>query len=373
MTEIDQRKATLGARHLDEELDVWRRRVSVSSQCVVLFARHLSVLIQASVPLVDSLECLRRQDDSPNFGVVIDDIVKRVSTGSSLSDSVKAYPKVFPPLFASMLRVGEGTGRLPESLERLADWLEKDQDIQRRLKGAVTYPCIVLVVAFIIVVGLFRYVIPQFVGIFESLGESLPLLTRVVLVCSNLVKNPGAWLLFAALVASGWHFLGEAWQTPTGRLKITRVLVRVPLLGEIMKKSALARFSAAAQMSLYSGLDLLACMRLASGASQNALILDDTERMVTSISEGGSLAEHMLANPELYDSMMIQTIQTGEESAMLEASFGHSAALYEEQTRYLLDGLGAALEPVLLLGVGILVGVLLLAIFLPMYTFVGNL
>jgi type IV pilus assembly protein PilC len=366
-------KAQQLIRAFEEDDKDWRMSVRVPGRLVVMFTRHLAVMLHGGVPLVDCLECLKKQDDALNFGVVVSDMARSVSEGHRLSQSVKLYPKVFSSLYSSMMAVGEETGQMTKALDQLADWMERDEDIRQRLKSALTYPCIVFVAAVLITLGLFYFVVPQFMGIFASLGSSLPLITRVVLFVSELIRNPGGWLLGVVGILAAWYSVSELWSTRNGRERMTTVIMMIPWVGDIYRTASLARFSTAAEMSLRSGTNLLSTLALAGSASQNALIAADVEQMVVSVSEGVSLSGHMDARPDLYDSLLIQTIQAGEESATIDQSFGHAATFYEDETRYLIEGVSAAIEPIMLLGVGSLVGVLLLSVFLPMYSYIGNL
>jgi type IV pilus assembly protein PilC len=338
-----------------------------------MFVRHLAVMLRGGLQLVECLECLRKQDESANFGVVVNDLALYVGRGWSLSAGLTLYPRVFPPLLCSMVKVGEETGQMTEVLNQVGDWLERDEQIRQRLKSVLTYPCLVLATAFLITLALFTFVVPQFVSIFQALGDSLPFITRVVIFLSDLACNPGAWIIGVIGVVALWFSVSELWDSPGGRRRITVVLMEIPLVGSILRNASIARFAAASSMSLGSGMNLMKALDLAAKACQNAVLESDVAIMAIAVSEGRSVSEHMKEHPELYTSMLVQTVLCGEESSHLDESLAHAAEYHEAETRYLVDGVSAAIEPIMLLGVGSLVGFILLSVFLPMYSYVSKL
>jgi type IV pilus assembly protein PilC len=187
---------SVAVQHGMEKLDegtTWQARATVPRRVLVGFSRHLSAMLNGGIPLVRCLECLSRQDDALNFGVVVEDVARRVSTGAQLSDSLRFFPRTFSPLYIGMIKVGEMSGQLTKGLDRLGEWLERDDRICQRVKAALTYPTLVLLASLVLTVGLFYFVVPQFLGIFVSMGKPLPLITRAVLFVSSLAQNPGFW------------------------------------------------------------------------------------------------------------------------------------------------------------------------------------
>ena len=330
-------------------------------------------MLQGGVPLVVCLECLCRQDEDENFGVVIGEVTDKVSTGWALSGAVRAYPKLFSPLYLAMLKVGENSGRLGVALDRLAIWIERDEATHQKIKQAVTYPFLVLVASLLMTLSLFYFVVPQFLDVLVGMGAPLPILTKVVLLLSNLVRNPGAWLI-AAMIGSWCVFnLRRAWETESGQIRIYRVLLELPLLGEILSSASLARYSTAAEMALSNGSNLMESLELAGHASYNPLIANNAKVLKESLSEGSSLAEHFSRHEALYDRFFIDLVSVGEECAKLDEAFESCGIYYDAQVSYLVDTFSSVLEPILLVGVGSLVGTILIAVFLPMYSVINAL
>ncbi len=335
-----------------------------------MFTRHLAVMLAAGIPLVRCLEALRAQEEYPNFGAVVSDLARFVSIGGRLSEATYRFPRVFPGLYARMIRVGEESGQLVVALQRLSRWLERDLETTRHVKRATTYPLVVSFTGVSLTLALFTFVIPAFLEVFSSLQVELPLMTRVVLFGSQLARNPGVWVLGATAVASFIYGLSKVWASPLGRVRLTRLLLDLPLVGRILLYTSHARFSSAAQMSLVTGLDMLTSLDMASAASSNELLIADRKSMVESMSEGQSPAQHMAMRPDLYDGVLIQLLKVAEETGEMELTFQRMSTYYDNESRYLTDGLTAALEPVMLLGVGGMVALLLLSVFLPMYSYI---
>ena len=328
-------------------------------------------MLKSGVNIVQALSALSHQDECPNFGVVIAHLCTSLNSGNSLSDSLREYPRTFPGVYPSVIQVGESTGDLSGALDRLGDWLELEDRTSRRVKAAMSYPLLVLSMACCLTLALFYTVIPQFVGIFEGMAVELPLITRIVLGITHLVRNPGIWVLS---LVGGWTLtsaLRRTWAQPAGRRALFSWALRIPVLGRILWLASLARFAATARMGLDTGLDQIQTLQLACQASGNPLIEYDSQFLVEALTQGQQLSDHMRKHPRLYHSAITYLLAAGEEIAEVGPCLERAAVYYESEVDLLVTNLGKILEPAMLLLVAFLVGFVLLAIFLPMYSYIG--
>ncbi|MBI3924716.1 MAG: type II secretion system F family protein [Armatimonadetes bacterium] len=351
----------------------WEAKVTVPPLRVATFTKQLAIMLRNGIPIMQALATLSHQEEYPNFGVVVSSLADRLGRGHSLSRSVAEFPRVFPPLFSAMMDLGESTGRLTESLDRLGDWLERDGDFFRRVKSAAVYPAFVVAVSALLTLALFYTVLPQFVQIFIGMGIQLPVITRVMIFLTDLVRNPGFWMLLGVLGCAGWIGLRRAWARPAGACAIFRILLRLPLAGRLLSYASTARFASAAEISLDTGLDLARTLELGARASGSPLILADAAQIVKSLTQGLQVSEHLGLRAGIYAPALAHFVRAGEEAGDLGIMLKKAASFYEEEVNHMIDTLSAVLEPFLLLGVAGIVGTVLLSVFLPMYSYLGQL
>ena len=353
--------------------DSWMEKVRCPSNVVVLFTRQLATLLRSGFPIVQALDTLSFQDEYPNFGEVVATIAKKIEEGHRFSVCLGLFPRVFSKAYVSMVAIGERTGQLDGVLDRLATWLENDSRTYQRVKGAVSYPLFVLGLAIVLGLLVFYTVLPGFVQVLDRMDVELPLLTRVVFGITNAVKNPGAWL---ALVAAG-TILGlkikDFNSSRSGALRIYSLLSRIPLLGSLLLFSSVARYCAAVGALLSSGVDLITTLRLAAEASGSPVLKRDADKMIQDVSSGLHISEHMLQHPRIYPPTVSHLVVAGEEASDLPLMFTRLAAYYDSELNYRLDSFSAALEPILIVGVGGVVATVVLSIFQPMYSYLATL
>lgn len=338
-----------------------------------MFTRQLATLLSNGVPLVQSLDVLSYQAEYPNFGVVVTAMSKRLGEGHRFSEELARYPKIFPDLYISMVQIGERTGALTDALNRLCDWLEHDEGVYRKVKSALVYPAFVVLVSVILSLILFYTVMPKFVTIFLDLKIELPFLTRIMIFLTDLLRNPGAWALAGAFLFLGFNALRETWRSESGSRKIFSILLRVPVLGKLLQSASASRFAAAAAISLSTGVDVAQTLHLSARASSNPSLRYDSKRLVESILDGSSVADSMEDRPDLYPRTLISMVRGGEECGQIEDMCVRAQSFYAEELDFFVESLSAMLEPILLLGVALAVGVVLLSIFMPLYSYVGSL
>lgn len=320
-----------------------------------------------------ALETLSHQDEDPRFGEVISDCATQVASGHAYSHSLAPFKKVFSRVYVALVTVGERTGQLDDALERLATWQEQDAELIQRVRGALFYPSFVLALTAVLTLLLFYTVMPGFLSIFEELRIELPWPTRVLLFFANVVDNPGTWVFSIPLALFAWTALRDVYRLPKGGVAIFRFLLSVPVVGGLLYHSTNARYAATAATLLDSGLDLPRVLRMSGRASGSKVLEFDAESLARNVEEGQMVSQHMAARPEIYPVTLAQMVLAGEESARLDIMLARAADYFDLEMRFRVDGLGAALEPVLIGLIGFIVGFILLALLVPLYTFLGTL
>lgn len=353
--------------------DKWASRVSVPPLTVVIFTRQLASMLKSGVPVLQALDTLSNQVEHPQFGEVVRVCCVQVESGVQMSKAISRFPRIFPVIYLTMIRIGEQTGCLDDSLERLAGWLERDNALRQRLRSALSYPVFVLILSTVMTLALFYTLIPGFVEIFEDMKIELPLVTRVVIAITNALRNPG--LVIAGSAGLGLSYIGlrRYASKPEGACNIYRLMLRVPLVGSMLTFGGLARYCAAMGALLATGMDISKALRLSAEASGNPLISEDGKKMVDSVVEGEPVSVHMKANPRIYPPTLCNLVASGEESSRLADMFNRSAGFFDMEMNYCVEALGAALEPLMLAGVSVVVGTIVISIFLPMYSYIGKL
>lgn len=348
------------------------RSVRVGNQVLVLFTRQLVTLLEGGVPLVRALETLTLQEDQPDFGRVVDRLCQDISSGHRFSDALGRFSQIFPQVYRVMVQIGEESGALVASLSCLADWLERDGKLGQRIRSALTYPAFVMALACCLTLALFLVVMPPFMAIFEEMRVELPLITRLVMGLTRAVARPLSWLVFALLAAGLWRQLRGAWSDPNGKAFLFGLGLQVPLLGAILWNGSISRFCFACEALLRSGSSLPKTLRMAAAVSGSPFLEQDREPLAETVMQGNPASEHMRAHPELYSGTLTHMTAAGEEVSRLPEMMGRAGHFHELEMETQVETLKAALEPVMLLAVALLVGVILLSVFLPLYGFLNQ-
>ncbi|MFN8608223.1 MAG: type II secretion system F family protein [Vulcanimicrobiota bacterium] len=341
-------------------------------QALALFTRQLVTLLQGGVPLVRSLEALSLQSEYPAFGEVVRDITHKVESGHRFSDSLSRYPLIFPKIYVVMVEIGEHSGGLDHSMERLAGWLERDGQLRQRIRSALTYPAFILALAACLTLIIFYCVMPAFMGIFTEMQVELPLITRFTLGVTNAVRSPTAWLATVLLLAGVVRQVQRAWEDPGGRLFLYSLALQIPLLGGILWNGAASRYCSAAETLLNSGSGLERTLRLSASVSGSPLLQSDSARLTGTVSEGNLASEHMLEHSEIYSTTMAHMAAAGEEASRLPEMFGRAGDFHALEMEGQVETLKAALEPMMLAAVALVVGTVILSVFLPLYGFLSR-
>lgn len=326
----------------------------------------------AGVGILDALRSLEEQSED-EFQAVVVELQKNLTEGAYLSHAMAGFPRVFSKVYLAMVRVGESTGALVSTLERLATQIEEEQALLRKVKSSLTYPVIVVVSALLMTLIVFYLVMPGFVEIFRELGGELPLITHVLILITDTLTSPISIVALFTLTILIGKRLGTYLRTENGTYRAYSLLLAVPLLGDTLKLVAAARFSGALSATVGSGLSLPLSLRLSNLASGSPVFQRQSKSMIDAISEGESVGSFMKGRPDIYPSLLTQMVEVGEESSRLEPLLKRASRFFSEEVERRLEGLTTALEPIFLLVASLGVGMLLLGIFLPLYGFLGEL
>jgi type IV pilus assembly protein PilC len=349
------------------QLNFFKR--SINQQTVAIFTRQFSVMIDAGLPLVQCLEILASQSDDARFGDIIEAVRRDVEGGSTLADSMRQHEAAFTELYCNMVAAGEAGGILDVILRRLADYLEKAVKLKAAVRSASIYPTIIITVAAVVVFIILWKVIPTFASLFSGLGAQLPLPTRIVVAASNFVAN-FAVFVFGGLVA-GVIALRQYYKTDSGERIIDGIVLRLPVIGLIMRKIAVARFCRTLGTLVASGVPILDGLEITAKTAGNRVVKDAVMETRKSIEAGKSIAKP-LATTKVFPPMVTQMIAVGEETGALDTMLNKIADFYEDEVDTAVDNLMSLLEPVMIVFLGVVIGGIVVSMYLPMFDLINK-
>jgi type IV pilus assembly protein PilC len=341
----------------------------VTAKDLVIFSRQFATMIDAGLPLVQCLEILATQLDNAEFKRVLMDVKGSVEGGSTFADALRKHPKVFDDLYVNLIAAGEVGGILDVILSRLSGFLEKAEKLKGKVKGAMTYPVVVIIIATLVVTGLLVFIVPIFEDMFADFGEALPLPTRIVVILSDFIKN--YWYLIIGFIVGSIVGVNRAYQTRRGRRIIDRFLLRIPVFGDLIRKTAVARFTRTLGTMLSSGVPILEGLEVVSKTSGNVIIEDAVMKARTSLSQGKTLADPLMET-DVFPGMVTQMIAVGEATGALDTMLSKIADFYEDEVDASVDSLTAMIEPLLMVFLGVVVGGLVIALYLPIFQLAGT-
>jgi type IV pilus assembly protein PilC len=342
----------------------------VPSKNLAIFTRQFSVMIDAGLPLVQCLEILGNQEEDANFAATILQTRADVENGQSLADAMRRHPKSFDALFTNMVAAGEAGGILDTILKRLATYIEKNVKLKGQVKSAMVYPIAVIVIAGLVVAAILWKVIPTFAAMFASLGAELPLPTRVVIALSDGLVRFG-WIGIIVMAAAGWGF-HQYYATENGRRAVDSTVLKLPILGLIMRKIAVARFCRTLSTLISSGVPILDGLDITARTSGNAIVEDAILSTRKSI-EGGNTIAAPLKETAVFPAMVVQMIGVGETTGALDTMLSKIADFYEEEVDTAVAGLLTLLEPVMIALLGVVVGGIVVSMYLPIFDLISKL
>jgi type IV pilus assembly protein PilC len=337
----------------------------VKPKTLQIFSRQFATMIEAGLNVVAALVILEQQTDDQYFALVVKELRADVEGGLLLSQAMRRHPKIFDRLFVSMVEAGEAAGILDEVLDRVAYQIEKATQIKRRVKGAMLYPTMVLVFATLVLTGLLMFLVPVFVKIFGQLGGELPTLTQYVVAMSDLLRTK-YYIIFPSL---GLLIFGvrKYKKTESGRQKWDRIKLKIPMkIGQVVLKVTMARFSRTLSTLVAAGVDIIQALEITGQSSGNYVIEEALSDVRVKVSEGVPIAQPLVDNP-IFPPMVSQMVKIGEETGELEKMLGKIADFYEDEVDAAIQSLTSIVEPLMMILVGMMVGVIVIAMYLPMF------
>ena len=342
----------------------------ITTEDVTNFARQFSAMVSAGLPLIQCLSILAEQTENKSFKKVLRQVTGSVEEGNSLAESLGRHPDVFPELFVNMVAAGEVGGILDTILLRLATFLEKAAALKRKIKGAMMYPIVISVIAMLAISALLIFVIPVFTKMFQDAGATLPGPTQVVVNISNFLKTPAKILPILSLIGIGVFLFARYRKTNDGRYNIDKILLRIPVFGDLMKKSSIAQFSRTLGTLLSSGVSILEALEVTAKTSSNMVIRRALMSMISAISEGKTITEPM-RNTNIFPPMVLQMVAVGEESGGLDQMLSKIADFYDEEVNAAVETLTSLMEPIIIVVLAVIMGGALIAMYMPMFDMVN--
>ena len=332
---------------------------------LTIMTRQLATMVSSGMTILRALYVLEAQTENKQLAETIVKVRKDVEAGLPLSDAFERQPKVFSPLFVAMTRAGETGGMLEESLERVADQLEKDDALRRQIKAAMVYPSVVLSFALIVLIGLVTFIVPVFVGVFKQFGGDLPAITKVTVALSNGIK--GYWWAYIAGTIGSVQLFRRWKRSERGRKQWDRFRLRIPMqIGDIVQKVALARWSRTLSALVGAGVPLLAALEITGKTAGNTVVEQAMTDVIDSVKRGGTIAEP-LKNAPVFPGMVTHMVGVGEETGALDGMLSKIADFYEDQVAAAVKALTSILEPIMLVVVGGIVGFIVISMYMPLF------
>uniref|UniRef100_A0A7C4U737 Type II secretion system F family protein n=1 Tax=candidate division WOR-3 bacterium TaxID=2052148 RepID=A0A7C4U737_UNCW3 len=330
-----------------------------------IFTRQFATMINAGLPLLKCLEIQEQQVTKPSFKNVLRAVITDVEGGSTLADALKKHKSIFSDLYVNMVSAGESGGALDVILNRLATYLEKNAEIIRKIRGAMIYPAMISIVMVVAVILMLTVVIPVFAAMYSGLGSKLPLPTQIVINLSNFLKK---YIIYMIIVAIGIAIaLRTYYRTENGHFVIDGIMLKIPIFGDLIKKQSLTRFSRTLSTLLSSGVNILEALEITAKTSGNKVIEKAILRSRSAIAQGESVATPLSKEKGLFPPMVVQMITIGEQTGGLDEMLNKVADFYDAEVDQAVENLMAAMEPIIMIVLGVVVGGMLMAMYLPIF------
>ena len=337
---------------------------SIKLEEIVIFSRQLATMVDSGIPLVQAMDILYDQIEKPYFKGIVATIRDDIEAGASFSDSLLKHSAVFSPLYINMVKAGESSGALDDILDRLASYLEKANALQRKVKSSLIYPAVVVTMAMLITLVMLLKVIPTFKGIFSTLGGTLPLPTRILILVSDTLRS--MFLYVVGVLGVVGFALRKYSKTTQGKMMFDMLTLKLPILGTLLRKVAVAKFTRTLATLVKSGVPILVSLEIVAKTSGNAVIEKALEDVRRSIKEGQNIADP-LAKSGVFPPMVVRMIDVGEQTGELEKMLGKIADFYDDQVDAAVSGLTSLIEPLIIAFLGVVIGGIVIAMFLPVF------
>ena len=344
----------------------------VTSKQIMLFTRQLATLADAGLPLLRGLHVLQRQEKTPAFRAALQGMAESVESGSTFAESLAHFPRIFTPFYMNMVKAGEASGALQAVLLRLAEFMEKSQKIRNKVKGAMVYPIVVMVMSAVILIVLMVFVIPKFKEIFTDLlqGKSLPLLTDMVIGASTFIAQQ--WYIGLGVIVLFVVAFKAFGKTAMGQQTFDRLKLKMPIFGSLVRKTAIANFARTLGTLLTGGVPILQALNIVREVTNNAVLSQAVAQVHDSVKEGETIVSPLEASG-VFPSMVVSMIQVGEETGALPEMLMKIAENYDDEVDTAVEALTSVIEPIMIIFLAVVVGTIVIAMFLPLVTIIGSL
>lgn len=352
-----------------KDLTISFQRVSMFA--LALFTRQFAVLFNSGMSMVRSLEALMIQNQRDKLGLTIETMARDIKGGFSLSRALAKHPDIFSPVYVSLVKAGEMAGALGEVLDRLASLMERDNALRKKVSASLTYPMFVLFFAVIVVVGLVLYIFPQFMNVFQGMNVELPIFTKILIWLVDTALNPVVMILFLVGVTFLW--LGTTYyvKTPRGRRVRDTIILELPIIGPINKKTVISRFCRTLGTLIASGVPVVHSLEIVGRAVGNDVVASMLDDVKSGLKAGLRLSQPMMES-RLFPPIVSNMVAVGEETGNLAALMEKLADYFDQEVEYSLSSFASVIEPIMILGLGLVIGFILLAVFMPIYGLVSN-
>jgi type IV pilus assembly protein PilC len=361
----DLRRQGVAATRVKTQSAAFRRGGKVSNEDIAIFSRQLATMMSAGIPMVQAFEIIGNGHEKPAMQKLVLDIKGHIEGGTTLHESLAKYPLYFDDLFVNLVEAGEQAGALETLLDKIATYKEKTEALKKKIKKALFYPAAVLVIAVVVSIILLIFVIPQFEELFKGFGADLPAFTQMVVNLSRFVQHQG-WWMGIVVIAAFYAFFYFYKRSKNMQRGIDRAMLKFPIIGPILQKSAIARFSRTLSTMFAAGVPLVEAMGSVAGATGNIVYEEATLRMKDEVATGQRL-QRAMENVGLFPNMVVQMIAVGEESGSLDTMSAKVAGFYEQEVDNAVDSMSSLLEPLIMAILGVLVGGMVIAMYLPIF------
>ena len=361
----DLRRQGVAPTRIKTQSAAFRSGGKVNNEDIAVFSRQLATMMGAGIPMVQAFEIIGNGHEKPAMQKLVLDIKANIEGGSTLHESLAKHPLHFDDLFVNLVEAGEQAGALESLLDKIATYKEKTEALKKKIKKALFYPAAVLIVAVIVSIILLIFVIPQFESLFKGFGADLPAFTQMVVNLSRFVQSQGWWMLI--LIGGGFYaFFYFKKRSRRMQLALDRIMLKFPIIGPILQKSAIARFARTLSTMFAAGVPLVEAMGSVAGATGNIVYEEAVYRMKDEVATGQRL-QRAMENVGLFPNMVVQMIAVGEESGSLDTMSGKVAEFYEAEVDNAVDSMSSLLEPMIMAVLGVLVGGMVIAMYLPIF------
>ncbi|MBN8659193.1 MAG: type II secretion system F family protein [Candidatus Obscuribacter phosphatis] len=343
----------------------------VTIKDMVVFSRQFAAMVSSGVAMLRTLTIIVEQCKNRKLKRCLEDVRQSIEAGLSLSDAMARHPQIFDKLYVSMIKAGETGGILADVLKRLADFLESKSKLNQKVRAAMIYPMVVLVVSILVFWGMLTFILPIFEGLFKNIGSELPAYTQALVALSQAVRSVWAFLFMVGLLIAGW-FIKKYYATTAGRLQIDGLIYVTPMLGDLVAKVSIARFSRTFGTLLRAGVPMLTALDVVKDTADNAVVAESIRKIYTDVRQGGSLSKPMTKS-QVFPSMVTQMVAVGEETGRLDEMLSKVADFYDMEVENAVEALTSLLEPVMVVGIGGIVGSIVIGMYLPIFTVINQL